>query len=395
MKAAFFFGSGISLASGAPTVGVISKKLLEGAWCSFTDAEFYDDECQQNPAGKSSGKAQLAQDFINIVKEKIDSHLMSRYGRRANYEDLYSAIHQIIEDEDGVYAHPLIADSVNLIKAASAHLWVGRKGQHTWISDNLFMALALSARDLIQWVVYRSLIKVSAPKGLDVISAVASKVGGLDIFSLNHDLLIERQLRDACVEFSDGFSEPNGDVVVFDASWKKNSKTVNLLKLHGSINWYNCEVRDSLRQKNYRVMRVDELPFIGQKDSSGNLLRKGELTPMFLTGTGIKEQSYGIGFFGDVFSEFRDRLSSHKTLICCGYGWEDLGINIRLGEWLQNQPGNKLVILYKDGRQSLERKDFWIWHFRMSNWLENGQVVVLDKWLDTCQIADLEPYFEA
>jgi hypothetical protein len=91
--AAFLFGSGISFASGAPTVGEITKGLLERAWKPHTDSRLM--PCTENDGADSLGVAKLAQNFIRILKQQIDPHLLARDGREGNYEDIYSAVMQI------------------------------------------------------------------------------------------------------------------------------------------------------------------------------------------------------------------------------------------------------------------------------------------------------------
>ena len=54
---------------------------------------------------------------------------------------------------------------------------------------------------------------------MDAIAAVASVLPSVDIFSLNHDLLIERLLHKAGIPFADGFAERDGDVLRFNWSW--------------------------------------------------------------------------------------------------------------------------------------------------------------------------------
>ena len=80
-----------------------------------------------------------------------------------------------------------------------------------FIDDNSFASLAERATDLIQWVVYYGLVLSSKPDGLNVVSAVARAIDQLDIFTLNHDLLLEAQLNQDSIPFKDGFSNQQGD----------------------------------------------------------------------------------------------------------------------------------------------------------------------------------------
>ena len=118
-----------------------------------------------------------------------------------------------------------------------------------------------------------------------------------------------------------------------------------------------------------------------------------DVKPLFLSGTTVKEQAYGTGLFGDLFTEFRHRSSTHRTLICCGYGWGDKGINIRLNpQWLRDTPENRLVILHRGSTDAITQRRFWT--FRWADFVSAGKVVVVPKWLSDCALADLEPYFD-
>jgi hypothetical protein len=118
--AAFFVGSGISLSSGAPTVGGITKSLLTVQWTRNgheywprkPEAISYDDDRE----------ADEAQEFLRIVKGHLDGFIPPREHRETNYEDLYSAVTQFADDQTGQLSNPLIVTILNVIKAESVHL---------------------------------------------------------------------------------------------------------------------------------------------------------------------------------------------------------------------------------------------------------------------------------
>jgi hypothetical protein len=217
----------------------------------------------------------------------------------------------------------MIARSLELIKTATSHLWV--RNDYITINDNRFASLSDRCVNLIQWVVYYSHVAATNPTGLDVISEVAKSGCELDVFTLNHDLLLETLLESGGIPFSDGFAEKRGDVFQFSWSWK-DSDQVRLFKLHGSLDWFLFR------------SRTESIDFFAKvdgdvdhcKDRDGKLLSLLDVKPMFLTGTAVKELSYGTGLFGNIFSGFQRRLADTRTLICCGYGWGDKGINIRV-----------------------------------------------------------------
>jgi hypothetical protein len=376
-RAAFFFGSGISRESGAPMADQLTDAVLHGAWEAHTDMRFYPS------SSPSVGEAERAQEFLRIVNAHINPHIRGREERIANYEDLYGAAIQIVWDETAEIVNPLIAESNASIRKATEHLF-GEQRAH--IDNNRYASLAERASDLVQWVVFHELSKARKPVGLDVVGQAAGATDELDIFTLNHDLLLERQLEQEGIAFADGFGEHAGDAMRFNWSWNKDGMGVRLYKLHGSIDWYLLRSKSNVDQ--FCKVRADPDHCT---DEYGNRLSLLQPQPRFLTGTIVKEQSYGTSVTGECFAELRTRLAGHDTLIICGYGWGDKGINVRINQWLRDAPKNKLVILHKSEVGELYAKRFWF--FRWEQYERAGKVVILPQWLSECTVLDLEPFF--
>jgi hypothetical protein len=68
--------------------------------------------------------------------------------------------------------------------------------------------------------------------------AAAAEVRELDIFTLNHDLLVEQELADAAIKLADGFGKPGLHYREFDGAWMADGRKFRILKLHGSLNWF-------------------------------------------------------------------------------------------------------------------------------------------------------------
>lgn len=374
---AFFFGSGISFASGAPGVGAITNSLLQDRWIAHTDSRFY-----PRPADYEGDPrdADRAQEFLRRIKRQIEPHLQAREQRAAHYEDLFGALRQIVQDEMVEVSNPLIADTVAAIRAGTADLVTGQRAH---IDDNAFASLADRASELIQWAVAFGLSRARVPRGLAVIGEIAKHVRDVDIFTLNHETLIEAQFDSDGVAYFDGFGEQQGDARIFDGSWP-DSMAVRLFKLHGSLDWYRFRF-PGWDQYARVTADVDHA-----RDADGKLLNLLQPTPMFLTGTTVKEQAYGHGLVGELFVRFRERLSRHRTLICCGYGWSDKGINIRLDQWLRDARENRVVLLHPGTEREVTASRFWT--FRWEQFRKAGKVVVVPKWLSDCTSADLAPF---
>jgi len=384
-KIAFFVGSGISYCSNVPSVEQLTKEILESAWFLHTDQWFYpapekdapNDELMQ----EKREYAHKVQKFIWLIYEHIYKNVLSKEGRPPNYEDICGCLNQILQDETVEIVNPLIACDIDILKAKSADLWLSLRPQ---IDNNRFATLASQAADLIECAVCY-LLSNKKPKGLDLFVKAKEIFDEVDIFTLNHDTLIEQQFDNAKILYVDGFGKNGGDVKWFDSIWDQNSSSVRLFKLHGSVNWLRI---------NNKYAKILKGSYDSLKDSEGKRIGIPASERNILTGIIIKEQHYGHEPFIELFAQFHNRLKEHKLLFISGYGWGDHGINVRIAYWLAASKNNKIVIFHKNGEADISGKKFW------GNWRwtefhdKSDQVTVIPKWLCECSLDDIQKYFK-
>jgi len=380
-RIAFFVGSGISRPSRAPTIGDLTDRVLESAWKAHTDWRFYPVPAKEGT--ESTGLAANAQGLIRLVHQQIEGHIIHREGRPPNYEDHFGCLTQIVQDETREIDNPLIAMNVAELRASSSSLCLPISAH---IDDNRFASLAERATDLIQCIVFHALRGFTDPLALGLFTDAAQVFREMDIFSLNHDLLIELQFEKQGVAYADGFAEPDGDALLFNCSWNNGQTPVRLFKLHGSVDWYLLRLG---RRGVDQYAKLRKSPDCC-KDAEGNCLDPLEVVPSFLTGTTVKEQAYGYSLYGELFEQFRHHLREHKTLVFSGYGWGDKGINIRINQWLRDRKANRIVILQGDGEEEVRRKRFWYW--KWDDYHRAGKVTVVPKWFSDCSADELEEY---
>ena len=361
---AFFVGSGVSRPSKAPTVADLTNRVLESAWRFHTDGSVC--PVQAEEGRESIGRAANAQNLIRLVHQQIEGHIVHRERRSPNYEDYFACLKQIVQDETGEVVNPLITRKVDALKAAASSLYLQFRAH---IDDNRFASLAKRSTDLIQWIVVHELWGIEDPVGMALLTDSAKVFEEIDIFTLNHDLLVEKQLESKNVAYVDGFGEPDGDALLFNGSWDQDGSSVRLFKLHGSVDWHQFRFK-SRGVDRYAKLRKEPYPYYS-RDADGDPFRPSEIGPSFLTGTTVKEQAYGYGLYGELFEQLRHRLRKHDTLVFSGYGWGDKGINTRINQWLREQTGNRIVILHGNGEEEVRRKQFWYW-----NWKKYGNYIL-------------------
>lgn len=148
----------------------------------------------------------------------------------------------------------------------------------------------------------------------------------ISIFTTNYDTLIEDAFSLINVEVNDGFIGAAIGSWRPDISYKK-STGVNVVKLHGSVDWISDKQKGLLRTRygvNYNL-------------SSSEVLIYPQATKYVET---QKDP------FAALFSEFRSKINHHKdnVLIVCGYSFGDAHINSEILQAL-NQKGNKLTLI--------------------------------------------------
>lgn len=99
-------------------VNEITTKVLESPWYKGTDSRFY--PVPPSEGLESRGYAAKAQNLIRLVHEQIKDHIFVRERRTPNYEDFFSCLKQIVQDETNDIVNPLITKNVELLKTAAS-----------------------------------------------------------------------------------------------------------------------------------------------------------------------------------------------------------------------------------------------------------------------------------
>jgi hypothetical protein len=170
----------------------------------------------------------------------------------------------------------------------------------------------------------------------------------VDIFTLNHDLLLENLLRYFGLQYSRGFSKENSEIRYQDKDTPiavfKNAfyKTIRLHKLHGSIDYYRFEhyvqgekpflestgmynyfTTNNYREKQFAV-RVN--PKTGEMIQDSNF----NIVPKFITGTDKTKIIENDLMYSELFKRFEDTMNTVNKVFISGYSFGDEHINIYL-----------------------------------------------------------------
>jgi len=316
--------------------------------------------------------------FIGIVQDILNKYF-SEQGRSANYEDIYYACKQILGHKSGNFENPLILPFVQQIVQLFPQ---------TDVFD-----LAKEAAHYIANVVVKQLSK--PPAALDYLSViydayVANQYDVLNIFTLNHDRLLESYLRSKDVELVDGFGQSvDGSVRCWQPEvFQDTSARVCLFKLHGSLDWYRWRPNDGGWEEEF-VGISSERYLNDSRAPDGRSLINMDNRPLILIGTFNKMLDYTEGIFFDLLYKFRLRLRLSHRLIVCGYGFGNKGINTQILEWIYRDRTNRLCVIHRkpDDLASVARgaiRNKW------NDWLKTGKLVVIPKYVQDLTFNELQ-----
>lgn len=170
----------------------------------------------------------------------------------------------------------------------------------------------------------------------------------VDIFTLNHDLLLENLLKYFGLEYCRGFTKENSEIRYQDKNTPievfKNAfdKPIRLHKLHGSIDYYRFEhyvqgdkpfleftgnynyfTTNDYREKHFAIRVNPETREILQ-DSNFNIV------PKFITGTDKTKIIKNDLMYSVLFERLKNSIASADELFISGYSFADEHINQEL-----------------------------------------------------------------
>lgn len=375
-----FLGSGVSYPTKLPGVEELLDSILYGEWQKHTDQLFYPGRSSQSWANDPTDSVQR---FLRYIKGLADAAHAKREQEPANYEDLFFLVKQIFDQECGENRNAALESFTDAIRPV-IHAFQLQDEQFTGGLSKLAGITEL-ANVLIQSVVRHKLATTATPKGLDLVVELAVR-HPVTVVTLNHDLLVERAFNAAPnpILYNDGFGSPDGDIRWFEPDTLNSSGKVRLLKLHGSINWYEMTRKDDpdRRRRAALVLNGDARHC---RTSEGEILQNYDGLPLFLTGVGNKIASYNRGIYAEMIFRFHEVLKSSDLMIMSGYGWGDKGINIRLIEWLLGKEERRLFLLHE------KPEELTTFTYMRDRLKEKGQLIEVMKWMEDVTSADLDP----
>lgn len=383
---AIFFGSGVSIPTGLPNVGELTRRILEDSYFRHTDDNYYPGE-NPSPQLQQFDRTHLLQRFLGRMHSYQAQFLreFASAGVMSNYEHLYHLCDQIQRCIHGIESNSALWEFIKYIEDRTLDLIE----QSSSYSGSYELSDFVSrAKMLIESVVENSL-KVSKDKtvvGFSLLEALIrdDDIGRVDIITLNHDILVERVLESNSLDYADGFGEHDGEVRWYEPSTLRSIENqVALVKLHGSINWHLLQRPDGRRQ--YAIPQINDVEHC--HDGQDNLLTKLGGRAIFLSG-GRKELTYNYGLFADMYDALTGAMRNTKTILMSGFGWSDVGVSYRLRTWLDRDPNRKIILLHENP-EDIRLDSNGLPSSEFDRFQERNQLILIKKWFCDTQMNDL------
>ncbi|TET66624.1 MAG: hypothetical protein E3J56_14110 [Candidatus Aminicenantes bacterium] len=341
--------------------------------------------------GKNMGKGYVKriQSFLWELKFEIEDYY-KRFGRDVSYEDLYYVASQIEDSKTGEYPNPVVQSFIDKILPQVESLLCGREGEsrRRWTLNELASEATHCIHDVTQCLLHRD------PSGMEHLSVLNdacldNELSAIDIFTLNHDTVLESFFSNKQIAFADGFGKVENQVRYWKPHLYENkAHKMRIFKLHGSVNWFRFRPEGG--------DWYDELigiPLKGDPDDTrspqGKKQSAPDNRPMMLIGTTNKILQYVKPIYADLLSRFYSSLQNSGHLVICGYGFGDREINTQMSYWVFSSPDLRITIVDIEPeklRRRMPASMFGKW----DKWIKERKLATIRKRIEETSWADIK-----
>ncbi len=346
-----------------PSTDAVTKKVLtlDGVYRGM-DGSYYLDNKSPDLSGTSAVRQMV--EVIGIIKEILEEHYSDKKRRashyfvepKISYEDYYSYAHAL---DIGIKwnrpeAFLLLQDMEKriqqLIKKRKAS---GEKIRESeWAKGYLYNEVMNYIHDIVWHMLEKKPEETAYLKFLKE-ACSDRRYTGIDIFTTNHDSVIERFFSSKEIQYVDGF-EPNADG---DVRWlntelfDESNMPVRLFKLHGAINWFRFNHPFKNSGPADVALSKSKVPSYHQNANGINLPLLCT-RPLILIGTTNKVFEYYYGVFLDLLSRFQRILEGADRLVVSGFSFADVGITRNIFGWLPSKQSRMMLVI--------DRGELWV-----------------------------------
>ena len=390
IKLAFLLGSGISIPAEMPSTQKITEQVLSGEDIRKNSDDTYSfGPSLHSHVGIPDEYVPRILIFLNRLKVEIDLYYFCETERFTNYEDLYYVTGQIHDTVLRNYDNPAVQPFINKILSDIRPLLRHKEydNKHHWRLHEL----ADETMNYISDIVWHLLDKV--PIQIDYLKNLCeackdSEVSRVDIFTLNHDTVLEQSFAKNGIKTIDGFGEPRYNVRYWDPDlFEKENTGVRLFKLHGSVKWFRLGISNgNYVSESIGIPLEDDIEHTKSPQDKMQWLIDGR--PLLLIGTFNKMLRYTSGIYAELYYQLLRSLRHAKRLVVCGYGFGDKGINNQIVEWINSSSEHKVTIV-DPKPEKLKRTARFAISSKWDEWINDDKLIIISKGIEETSWQDI------
>lgn len=389
----YLLGSGISIPSKFPSVMEITNRILSGDnIIRHTDGTYY--ISPPDPAGSyipydiaTIRNAKL----VNRILIELNLYYLYDFFHTSNYEEIFYVLNQIHEDNYREYENPIIKPFVDklLPDIAKIATFSYSSSDEPWDYSKLFFESVNYIRDVVWRMLQIDIESGNASLNCIVDSLKDTENQNVNLFTLNHDLLLEDICKQNGIIFNNGFGLHINDIAYWHPRFIGDGKSkINIIKLHGSINWFQFPPNNLVNSlEAIGIPQNSDIRHL--HDVNGNIISPYGGRPVFLMGTFNKILSYSNSIFAELFTIFRGNLNETNEMIVSGYSFNDKGVNSQIVEWMSSSPDKRMIVIHKEP-EVLWQKARGAIRKNVDLWTQQGKIIILKAFIQEVSWKDIK-----
>ena len=364
MNITFLFGAGVSIPSNILKTSSITNLILEGKNVVRGNAEnYYIDDPNRSRETIYAEAPQRVQVFLKILKNQLAEYYQNK-NRSINYEDIYNLLDFIFRNYRSTEGNPSLKYLMKELEPEIKKLLISLDEDLDikFELNDLLKETKIYIKDLVTIILSQ---KVESFLGLNFLRNYIKEnpSSQINLFTLNHDTILEQFFESERIEFNDGFEKSGSDYHFWNPNLFEQNSLINLFKIHGSVNWHYY---DETSWVDRRICKVSQKMFWREPRKS-----------ILLIGTDNKLSEYIRGMFLELYYRFYKNLNFTETLIVVGYSFGDYGINEKLFDWVLQ--GNNRMIIIDPLVEDLKEK---IWPVLYSEWENERKIKPIKEYVE-------------
>lgn len=392
MKIAFLLGAGVSLYANSPSTNQLTESLLNDKNIIQYSDQSFSYSTIDNP---SRQLVALIQDFLKYLKAKIKNYYKwldktnLNNVRMLNYESIYYFVWQLWSCSNGEYDNPAVFKSYKEVRDKFIFK-LNKLDKDFFDNENFTNFLEKVLRYIEDIVSHKLTVKLN--ENCDYLRVIQeaiedSRIKKIEIFSLNHDTLIEQCFDTKKIRYGDGFIKNDLNVRIWDQrSFNNDDLRISLYKLHGSINWFQFQRED---KKEWFVgnvpIYIKDIDHI--KDTNDSSLYRIN-RHLILIGTFNKMFEYLTDIFIELQFRFFKMLLESDLLVISGYSFNDKGVNFNIRRFAKSSFEKKIIIINPDPEE-LRRNARGMIDNNWDGWLLSNQMETIREKFEESQLNNL------